>query len=284
MNKLWFIGLAILFIGCSMQSSFDVQSENKTDSSEPITRAAPTVPRNVKVDKVTVSTIVVTWTAPASSGAGNITYALECRANGVLISDPIRTKNRFYYFDKLKSSTTYTIYVSAVDRNGASSSKVPISSKTKSLAIAKFRRPIDYGTAYGYFSDTGADLYATEGDPVYCIKTGTVSTVYDSDTGCKTVEIMYDEPIYWNGFTITGTAYIHLTDVLVYPGETVYDYTQIGCVGLGNNEPHLHLTFMVEQENVYYVAGNINWIFDWGYNLNRDQVYELLGLDFGKTW
>ena len=106
---------------------------------------------------------------------------------------------------------------------------------------------------------------------------------YDSEVGNKVVIDLTSKPSY-DGFTAQKIFYSHLKTINVTVGQQVSAGTIIGTSGAWNGANHLHFGITVDKQNTYYVAGNTNWKYDWGYNYGRDQVYAVLGLSHMGTY
>lgn len=83
----------------------------------------------------------------------------------------------------------------------------------------------------------GIDFPAPEGTPVYALSSGTVSTVASDATSGSYVKIDH-------GLLFT-TGYLHLSEILVQPGQAVSAGTMIGRVGKTGRVTGPHLHFIV---------------------------------------
>ena len=138
--------------------------------------------------------------------------------------------------------------------DGGSSST---SSSSGSGASSGFVPPLNYLTvtcAYGWrihpiWGDkrfhSGVDLAANQGDPIYAIASGTVTTASYSDAYGYNVSISHG-----NGY---GSMYAHMTNYIVSAGDFVSQGQVIGYVGTTgwSTGPHLHF-------EIYVNGGTVN--------------------------
>lgn len=117
--------------------------------------------------------------------------------------------------------------------------------RSASIELNQWYLPVDYvalTARYGEYglwasSHTGLDFNGDEGDPVYAVATGVVTSVgYDGAYGNKTVLTLEDGTEIW---------YCHQSQFLVAPGDRVGGGEQIGAIGSTGNVTgsHLHLEF-----------------------------------------
>ena len=103
--------------------------------------------------------------------------------------------------------------------------------------------PVDYVALTATFGDsglwanlhTGLDFNGDEGDPIYSVANGTITSVgYDGSYGNKTVVTLNDGTEIW---------YCHQSAISVDPGDSVRGGDVIGAVGSTGNVTgsHLHL-------------------------------------------
>lgn len=102
------------------------------------------------------------------------------------------------------------------------------------------------------------DMHGNLSNPYPAIKVSTTKTNYD-------------------GFTTQEILYSHLQDIKVQAGDMVSTGQVIGTIDW-KDKSHLHFGITVDAPNIYFVAGNNKWKYDWVYNYNRDQIYALPGL------
>jgi murein DD-endopeptidase MepM/ murein hydrolase activator NlpD len=83
----------------------------------------------------------------------------------------------------------------------------------------------------------GLDFPAPEGTPVFALSSGTVSTVSSDAISGNYVKIDHG--------MLFSTAYLHLSEILVQPGQNVTAGTMIGRVGRTGRVTGAHLHFVV---------------------------------------
>ena len=129
-------------------------------------------------------------------------------------------------------------------------------STSGSGASSGFVAPLNYMTvtcAYGWrihpiWGDkrfhTGVDLAGNQGDPIYAIASGTVTTASYSDAYGYNVSISHG-----NGY---GSMYAHMTNYIVSAGDYVSQGQVIGYVGSTgwSTGPHLHFEIYVNGSTV----------------------------------
>lgn len=140
------------------------------------------------------------------------------------------------------------------------------------------------GIDAGYKSDTGLDISAKVGTPVYAVADATIEyseyghTKWTSknDTAYS-VNIKLDKPVTINGTVYRYVYYTHLSK-LVYSkkdGSTtvikVHKGDLIGYSGTANNSPHLHITF--------YDSRSSNQKY-----LSMEATRQLFGSKLGQKW
>jgi murein DD-endopeptidase MepM/ murein hydrolase activator NlpD len=84
---------------------------------------------------------------------------------------------------------------------------------------------------------SGLDFPAPEGTPVYSLSSGTVSTVASDPISGNNVKIDHGQ--------MFATGYLHLSEILVKPGQDVAAGTMIGRVGKTGRVTGPHLHFVV---------------------------------------
>jgi len=233
--------------------------------------AAPAAPPNFRLDRAFTISLVVTWDKPAYSVKEYIVYKnnVEYKRTGT---------TRFCIVEGLTAGITYSLYVKAVDINGNVSNPSPTINATTKATNKKFSRPIQGGQAKGYFTDIGIDFHAPQGTSCLAAAAGKVTFAgTDPSVGKMVIIDLTTKPSY-DGFTAQRIFYSHLKEIKVTVGDTVSTGTVVGTSGTWNSVNHLHFGITVNAPNIYYVAGNTSWKYDWGYNYGRDQVYALLGL------
>lgn len=99
-----------------------------------------------------------------------------------------------------------------------------------------------FGTHLSFHS--GVDLRAAEGSNVYAQWAGTVSRVYETETGGKSIEIIHDETV--------KTRYLHLSSIEVEVGQEVKQRQLIGKAGSTGRStgPHLHFEVYVDNQSI----------------------------------
>ncbi len=130
------------------------------------------------------------------------------------------------------------------------------SSGSSGGTVSGFSSPLNYLTvtcAYGWrihpiWGDkrfhTGVDLAANQGDPIYAIASGTVTTATYSDAYGYNVSISHG-----SGY---GSMYAHMTNYVVSAGDYVTQGQVIGYVGSTgwSTGPHLHFEIYVNGSTV----------------------------------
>lgn len=121
--------------------------------------------------------------------------------------------------------------------------KAQASAQSARIKADRWSLPVDYVALTATFGDsglwenlhTGLDFNGDEGDPIYSVANGTITSVgYDGSYGNKTVVTLNDGTEIW---------YCHQSAISVDPGDSVRGGDVIGAVGSTGNVTgsHLHL-------------------------------------------
>lgn len=96
----------------------------------------------------------------------------------------------------------------------------------------------------GYEKHNGIDLRAPLGTEIQTVWEGVVTSVYESESGGKTVEVTHDEGL--------KTRYLHLSEILVEKGQKLKQYDLVGKSGNTGEStgPHLHFEVMLDGDYV----------------------------------
>lgn len=232
--------------------------------------AALAAPPNFRLDRAFTISLAVTWDKPAYAVKEYIVYK-----NGVVYRRTGTTN--FNMVQGLTAGTSYSLYVKAVDMYGNVSNPSNAIKVATTKTDKKFSLPIRDGQEQGYFEDIGIDFYSILEADCLAAAAGEVTFAgYDPFVGNKVTINLAAKPSY-DGFTAQEIFYSHLKEIKVQAGDMLSTGQVIGTIDW-KDESHLHFGITVDAPNIYFVAGNAKWKYDWGYNYNRDQVYALLGL------
>lgn len=254
-------------------------------------------PKNLTVNLKTMSSIILVWNKPDYTGSGYPGYIVTCESSDGSYHIIATNYANYFIINSLKSSQNYIFTVKAVDFLGYTSSAASIFVTTLKRSSPMFNYPISNATALGYFIDTGADLYAPTNTPCYAIADGGIS-IFSRPASANKILYITNTPFLWTDctgkkFTIKGYSYAHLnaysSDLYhaAYSDKFIKYGTLVAYSGAANNTPHLHFTFITGEENFHEIRdpdNNLLRRITWGNYLNRDQVYELLGLEYGMNF
>ena len=142
-----------------------------------------------------------------------------------------------------------------------------------------FSNPMPGGVVAGYQADTGLDI-AGSPRPVYALAAGTLDYSEPGHTlwtgrgdTANCVRFQLDEPIPYQGHTITHVYYAHLSrlSTLQHEGEAPRRHVEagemLGVSGVARHSPHLHIGLLLDGEVEQY----------WGTFLLADEIRRVLG-------
>lgn len=112
-----------------------------------------------------------------------------------------------------------------------------------------------------YEGDSGTDIGCPTGTPVYAV--GDARVIYaeyghtpwqDPPDTAYSIKLFLDKPIKRNGFSYPFVFYTHLSSIeYLSKGQQIKAGRLIGHSGVGNNVPHLHISFSVDSAVSQYI-------------------------------
>ncbi|MCL2090704.1 MAG: peptidase inhibitor family I36 protein [Micrococcales bacterium] len=143
-------------------------------------------------------------------------------------------------------------------------------------------RPIT-GIDIGYADDSGLDIQAPVGTPVYAVADATINYAEYGHTSWTTppdtpysIGMTLDRPVTVNGVEYRYVFHTHLSRLAINKKDGSSTVVRVkkgqllGYSGIGNKMPHLHISFYQSRSNLRY--------------LSMEDTRRLFGSAYGKKW